>query len=230
MALKDIVISKRLTELTTSEVRELQELLVNANYTLKIDGILGEKTEWAFKEFKFKNKLTAPYLIGPTTIKYLFKNKTASKPPDLKINLEGLNLIKEFEGFRSKAYLCAANVPTLGYGSTFYPNGIKVKLGDTITLPEAEKLLLVTIEGFAKGVRNAVKVPLTTNQFSALVSFAFNVGLSAFESSTLLKKINNKDYSGASLEFSKWVKGGGKTLPGLVRRRNAEKNLFLKKF
>lgn len=228
MALKDLQGSKRLSELSNADIRELQTLLVSAGYPLSIDGILGPRTELAFKKFKEGHRLTEPHLIGSTTIEYLIKYSEQYHPTKRKINPEGLALIKEFEGFRANAYRCPANVVTIGYGSTYYPNKLPIRMGDRITKAEGEKLLLVTVANFEDAVSKLVTVPLTGNQFSALVSFTFNVGIGAFKSSTLLKKLNRKDYVGASLEFSKWVKGGGKTLPGLVRRRNAEKALFLK--
>jgi lysozyme len=144
-----------------------------------------------------------------------------------KINKTGLELIKEFEGFRSQAYLCPAKVATIGYGSTFYPDGKKVKLGDRITAQEAEKLLMTTIQTFADGVSKAIKIPLTSNQFSALVSLCFNIGIGAFHSSTLVRVLNQGNYSEAANQFLRWNRGGGKVLAGLTRRRNRERNLFL---
>lgn len=151
-----------------------------------------------------------------------------------KINKEGLDLIKEFEGFQAKPYLCPVGIPTIGYGSTYYPNGKKVTLKDApITLEEGEELLLKTLETYINGVSNAVVTKLNSNQFSALVSFAFNCGLGALRSSTLLKKVNkNPNDLTIAHEFAKWNKGtiNGKKveLKGLTRRRKAESELYYK--
>ncbi|WP_019503835.1 lysozyme [Pleurocapsa sp. PCC 7319] len=142
----------------------------------------------------------------------------------MKINQEGLNLIKHFEGFCANAYYCPAGVLTIGYGTT----GSRVKLGMKIDEKTAEQWLLEDVKKFADGVTSLVEVKLGSNQFSALVCFTYNVGLGAFEKSTMLRKLNSGDCKGAAAEFDRWVKGGGLTLPGLVRRRNAEKVLFLK--
>lgn len=138
-----------------------------------------------------------------------------------------VEIIKEFEGFRSKPYLCPAGVPTIGYGSTVYEDGTKVTLQDSpISKERAVDLLMVTLKGYADSVNKLVKVPLNQNQFDALVDFAYNAGASKLGGSTLLKKLNAGDYAGAGAEFDKWVMGGGVKLPGLVRRRKAERDLF----
>jgi len=147
----------------------------------------------------------------------------------MQISSKGLELIKEFEGFKSEPYLCSAGVPTIGYGSTFYKDGRKVRLIDKpISKEEATKLLeYVSETKFEKLVNSCVKVPLTQSQFDSLISFAYNVGDGNFKSSTLLKKVNNKDFIGASEEFAKWVRANGKVSNGLIRRREREQQLFL---
>lgn len=135
----------------------------------------------------------------------------------------GLSIVKEFEGFRSTAYLCPAKVWTIGYGFT---KGVKP--GDTITREAADARLLKEYVAFETAVLRLVRVKLTDNQLSALVSFAFNVGTGALASSTLLRLLNGGDYAGAAAQFSRWNKAGGKTLAGLVRRRKAEADLFSK--
>lgn len=146
----------------------------------------------------------------------------------MKTSKAGLDLIKEFESFRSAPYLCSSGVPTIGYGTTVYPNGIKVKLSDQkITQQLAESFLQHHVNAIEKDVLNLVKVPLKQNQFDALVSFAYNVGLGAFQDSTLLKLLNAGDIDNASKQFERWNKAGGKVSNGLTRRRNAEKALFL---
>lgn len=143
--------------------------------------------------------------------------------PELTTGANGLNLIKSFEGCHLNAYLCPANVPTIGYGHTK-----NVRLGMKITPEQAEKFLRDDLKTFEKIVKDNVKMPLNQNQFDALVSFVFNVGGGNFKTSTLLKVLNKGDYGAAAGEFSKWVYGGGKKLPGLVRRRQAEAELFSK--
>lgn len=138
-----------------------------------------------------------------------------------RIGPKGLALIKRSEGLRLKAYRCPAGVPTIGYGST----GPHVKMGMTITEAEAERLLREDLERFEKGVVQMAGM-MTPGQFSALVSFAFNVGLGALQKSTLLKKHLAGDYDGAAREFAKWNKAAGKVLPGLVTRRADEAALY----
>lgn len=147
------------------------------------------------------------------------------------INKEGLDLIKSFEGLKLAAYLCSAKVETIGYGTTIYPDGKKVKLGDKITLAQAEEFIKHDLDKFEKGVLALLKnVKVTSNQFSALVSFAYNLGLGALGKSTLLRKVlaNPNDPTIGS-EFLKWNKAGGKVLAGLTRRRTAEAALYSKK-
>lgn len=131
-------------------------------------------------------------------------------------------LIKSFEGLELEAYLCPANIWTIGYGHTG-----DVKEGDTITKAEADELLEKDLEKFRGGVNRCVKVPLNENQFGALVSFAYNVGIGSLQSSTLLKLLNACDYDAASDQFLRWNKSGGKVLTGLTRRREAERAVFL---
>lgn len=146
----------------------------------------------------------------------------------MKTSKAGLDLIKQFESFRAAPYLCSAGVPTIGYGTTVYPNGIKVKLSDQkITQQLAETFLQHHVNVIEKDVSKLVKVTLTQNQFDALVSFAYNVGLGAFRDSTLLKLLNSGDIDGASKQFERWNKAGGKIVDGLTNRRKAEKVLFL---
>jgi lysozyme len=140
----------------------------------------------------------------------------------------GINLISSFEGCELKAYLCPAKVWTIGFGTTVYPNGVKVKKGDSCTLEQAKQFKAHDLKRFEKTVNDLVKVPLTQNQFDALVSLTYNIGTGAFEKSTLLKKLNTGDYQGAADQFTVWNKGGGKVLQGLVNRRAKEKEVFLR--
>jgi lysozyme len=142
----------------------------------------------------------------------------------MNISKVGIDLIKSFEGVRLVGYADIVGVPTIGYGHTG-----NVKVGQKITQAQADQLLKDDLKRFVDGVNSLVKVPLNQNQFDSLVSWSFNLGLGALKSSTLLKKLNAKDYKGASLEFPKWNKAGGKVVSGLTRRRLAEKSLFIKK-
>ncbi|MDS7935684.1 lysozyme [Acinetobacter sp. V91_7] len=141
----------------------------------------------------------------------------------------GINLISGFESTQLKAYDDGVGVWTIGIGTTVYPNGTKVKKGDTCTLEQAKSYFKYDLAKFEKTVNESVAVPLTQNQFDALVSLTYNIGSGAFKGSTLLKRLNTKDYSSAADQFLVWNKADGKVLNGLVRRRAAERELFLKK-
>ena len=148
----------------------------------------------------------------------------------MKVNSAGIQLIKTFEGCLLNAYLCPAKVWTIGYGSTHYLNGTPVKQGDKITQKEAETLLSDTLNEFSHNVSKLIKSNLNDNQFSALVSFAFNLGVGNLSKSTLLKKVNiNPNDATIGIEFMKWNKAGGKVLNGLTKRRKAESDLYLSK-
>lgn len=152
----------------------------------------------------------------------------------MKISENCLELVKKWEGFYSEAYLCPANIPTIGYGTIRYPNGLKVKMGETITKAIAEACLHHECAECARGVAEAVKVNINQNQFDALVSFTYNLGIGAFQRSTLLEKINAGKFDEAAQEFDRWVhiidkKTRVKTkLEGLVKRREDERSLFEK--
>lgn len=137
----------------------------------------------------------------------------------------GIDLIKRFEGLRLAAYKCPAGVWTIGYGHT----GPDVVPGLAITEPEADKLLASDIQTFSDGVRRLVTTQVTDNQFAAMVSLAFNIGLGAFGKSTLLRAVNSNDFVAAANEFKRWIYADGKIFQGLVARRAAEKTLFERK-
>lgn len=141
----------------------------------------------------------------------------------MRTGVNGLTLIKEFEGLRLQAYQCPADIWTIGYGHT-----ADVSANDVITEEDALFFLRQDVTESERAVNQLVHVPLTQNQFDALVSFVFNLGVGSFRTSTLLKKLNARDYDGAEQEFGRWVHAGGKTNSGLVRRRAAEIELFLK--
>ena len=139
-----------------------------------------------------------------------------------------LNIIEKSEGLRLYPYLCPAKIPTIGYGSTHYENGIAVTLKDpSITKDRAISLMINTLANYVSAVNRMVHVPINQDQFDALVDFAYNAGVSAFQTSTLLRLLNAHDYNGASEEFGKWIHADGKVLQGLVTRRELERKLFL---
>lgn len=139
---------------------------------------------------------------------------------------EALSLIKQFEGCRLDAYPdpgTGGDPWTIGFGHT----GPEVKKGLTWTQNQADKALAADVAKFSSGVRELTKAyPTSSNEYAALVSFAFNVGLGALRDSTLLKKHRAGDKAGAAAEFGKWVNAGGKKLNGLVRRREAEAKVY----
>ena len=134
----------------------------------------------------------------------------------------GLNLIKVFEGLSLSAYRCPAGVLTIGYGHTG-----DVYEDQVIDMDEAELLLQQDLEKFEDAVVDVVNVPINQNQFDALVSFTYNIGIGAFRKSTLLNLLNEEKYAEAAEQFLRWTKAGGVVLPGLVRRRIEERKLFL---
>jgi lysozyme len=146
----------------------------------------------------------------------------------MKLDENGYKLIQEFEGLSLVPYLCSAKVPTIGYGNTFYPSGKKVTMNDNpISLLTAKWMLKETADKFAADVDKLIKSKLTQNQFNALVSFAFNLGVTALGKSTLLKKVNvNPNDITITNEFLKWNKAGGKVLNGLTKRRTIEAKIY----
>ena len=142
----------------------------------------------------------------------------------MEVSGKGLKLIKVSEGLRLAPYLCPANVPTIGYGATGHNITLKMS---PITESEASVLLLDELAWVYKIIRSRIRVELSQGQFDALCSLIFNIGSGNFISSTLRSKLNRGDYYGASMEFWKWRRGGGKILPGLVARRECERLLFV---
>jgi lysozyme len=140
------------------------------------------------------------------------------------INQEGLDLIKRSEGLRLQVYKDAVGKATIGYGHLILAGE---DFSGGITEEEAEEILKKDLERTEIGVEQAVDVDLTDNQFAALVSFAFNLGVRTLQRSTLLMLVNKGDFDSAADEFPKWCYAGGKQLKGLVTRRLAERDLFL---
>jgi len=149
----------------------------------------------------------------------------------MRLDSKGYDLIKTFEGLSLKPYKCEAGVSTIGYGNTFYTNGVKVTMSDApITQEKANEMLKVIADSFALKVSKIVPSGLTQNQFNALVSFAFNLGVQALTNSTLLRlvKINPNDGNIAK-QFLRWNQAGGKVVDGLTKRRIKESALYFSK-
>lgn len=179
--------------------------------------------------FKQARHLGEGDTIGKTTAAAYFA--ALDKPPvgftipgARQVNAEGLRLIKNYEGFRERAYLCPAGVWTIGYGHT---GGVNE--GDTVTREEAERLLRSDLRHAEGAVSRLIRVPLTDNEFSALVSFVYNCGAGALQTSTMRAHLNGGRRLAAADEFWRWCQAGGRKLPGLVRRRADERALFLKR-
>jgi lysozyme len=147
----------------------------------------------------------------------------------VKVNEATIDIIKEFEGFRAQAYLCPANVWTIGYGTTASAGvGIVPRPGMTISREEAESYLRISVEKFAREIRPHITREINENQFGAFVSLAYNIGSTAFRKSSALRRFNEGDIEGAANAILLWNKAGGKILRGLERRRQAERALFLR--
>lgn len=143
------------------------------------------------------------------------------------ISKDGYDLIKSFEGLETSAYKDSAGIWTIGYGTIKYPNGTRVAGGDKITQAQAQSYLENDCKWVDACLDKHVKVKVSQKQFDALASFVYNVGETAFSTSTLLKKLNAGDFQGAGAQFDVWVNAGGKRVQGLVNRRAKEKALFL---
>lgn len=144
----------------------------------------------------------------------------------MKTSADGIEHIKEFEGFRSKRYLCPANKWTIGYGHVIVDSERATLWNVELTEDQATKLLMKDLVRFEDAVLEQVTVPLTQGQFDALVSFAYNLGDAKLRSSTLLKLLNAGDYDGARKQINRWVYSNGKKLEGLIRRRARETEMF----
>lgn len=212
-------------------VAQWQAQMQRRGWNIEVDGLYGPASERVAKAFQLEKGLAVDGIVGPQTWKVAFDESTITAPVEQnfnnvavsgRINEAGLDLIKDFEGLRLDAYQDAVGIWTIGYGhtSTAYP-------GQRITTAQATALLRQDVANFEDAVTRAVRVPITENQFAALVSFTYNVGSGALNSSTLLRKLNAGDTLGAANEFLRWNRAGGRVLAGLTRRREAERSLFL---
>lgn len=139
---------------------------------------------------------------------------------------KGIDLIKHFEGFKPEPYVCAGGYLTIGYGHKLLPSD----RFQTITEERAEILLRKDLSRFERAVIKYITIPLSNDQFDALISFTYNLGAAALQRSSLRQKVNYEEFEEASKEFNKWVYAGGKRLSGLVRRRKIESQLFMSEF
>ena len=139
---------------------------------------------------------------------------------------DGIDLIKRFEGFSSSIYICPAGYPTIGYGHVVRDDE-KQRFAEGIDREEGESLLRQDVRWAERGVLRLIDVPLTDGQFDSLVSFTFNLGTGALQRSTLRRKLNRQEFEAAAGEFRRWVWAGGRKLKGLIKRREAEKALFI---
>jgi len=157
----------------------------------------------------------------------------------MKVSEKLIEMVKHDEGVRLRPYRCPALLWTVGVGHVIDPAHIGVKFEDrknlpipegwdrTLTMAEVDDILAKDLERFERGVERLCPTGLTQPRFDALVSFSFNVGLGNLQRSTLRMRHNRGDYEGAADAFMMWTKAGGRELPGLVRRRKSERNLYL---
>lgn len=208
-----------LIDLDSNVISELESLL-----GLPPTGIISTKLLHEFANWKRKNNLGELEYIGQYSLELLRKQKVP------KLNLE---IIKEFEGFSTKAYLCPVGVPTIGYGTTVYSNGVKVKLGDIITKEKAEKELLEYINNRIIPILKRT-IPywdeMNNNQKSALISFAYNLGEYFYGKSgfsSISKVLREKNWKSVPSALLLYINPGSNFAEGLKRRRIAEGKLFM---
>ena len=212
-------------------VAQWQTQMQQRGWTIDVDGLYGPQSERVARQFQAEKALAIDGIVGPQTWTAAFADNAPAVPVEQnfnslslsgRINTVGLNLIKDFEGLRLNSYRDAVGVWTIGYGHTGTAGP-----GQRITNAQATALLREDVATFENAVTRAVRVPVTANQFAALVSFTYNVGSGALNSSTLLRRLNAGDTLGAADEFLRWNRAGGQVLAGLTRRRVAERDLFL---
>lgn len=221
----EIKTNKHLNDLTTVEVLELQTLLRGGGYSVgTLDGVMGPKTTTAFAEFKKDHHLEYPFTLGPSTLEKLYQV--------CNISSGAIELIKEYEGFRIRAYICPAGVPTIGYGTTIYPSGEKVSLGDVITKPQAERCLQHYVDSRILPVLSKT-IPfwseMNPNQRGALISFAYNLGENFYGAhgfETITRVLKNRLWDQVPKALMLYVNPGSSFEAGLRRRRAQEGDLW----
>jgi len=148
----------------------------------------------------------------------------------MKLDINGINLLVELEGLKLNSYKCSANVWTIGLGNTFYEDGSKVKQGDKISKERAYLLFNLISKQFEKAINENVKISISQNQFNALFCFCYNIGITGFKNSTLLRILNTNPNDGnIAKQFLRWNKINGKKSKGLTNRRIKESSLYFTK-
>lgn len=204
------------------KVKQLQQYL-----GLDDDSDFGKNTELKVIEFQKEHGLKPNGVVDDLVWSKILE--VSKKNDNYKTSIDGINLIKKFEGCKLKAYLCPAKIPTIGFGNTQYENGVKVKIGDVINESRSEELLKFILEDFEEGVSKLLKVDIDQHKFDALVCLAYNIGLGNFKKSTVLKLVNQNPFDPSiEINWLAWNKAGGKVLTGLTRRRTEEYNLYKK--
>lgn len=165
-------------------------------------------------------KVAKPILIGAglLTLLFLFRNQVSNAYH---------YLIKQFEGLRLQAYQDTGGVWTIGYGFTYYPNGEPVRPGDTITQAQADEMYIYFYNLFAQQVEDLITSNINNNQFAALVSLAYNIGINAFRNSTILEMVNQEPNNPEIRnQFLRWIYDNGQIIQGLINRREQEANIY----
>lgn len=213
------------------DVKRWQEFLRKAGFDIVADGIFGKATDRATRSFQIQNGLREDGIVGKNTLaaaELETPSETPEKPKTRQLSDAGIAFIKSHEGAIYRIYLDPIGLPTGGIGHLLTAQEKKeFPVGTVLSKTQVDEWFRFDIKRFERSVNDLVKVPLTQNQFDALVSFAFNVGTGNFGKSSLLRYLNKGEYSAAANEFRKWNKAGGKVLPGLTRRRKEEMELFL---
>lgn len=201
------------------DVKDVQKALKVLAYSPNgVDGIFGEGTLLAVKNFQKDHGLFVDGVVGEKTRKMLFDDTEM----DLSLmKVDSVDIIKHFEGLYLEPYYCVAGKLTVGYGNLSH-----AVEGVAITEDQAEQYLREDISWCEDVINDKVTIPLEQHEFDALVAFVFNIGSGAFSKSTLLKKLNSGDKGGTSKEFKRWNKVNKKAVAGLTRRRKSEAHLF----